>query len=471
MSRQLKNLPILLVDDEIQILRSYEITLRMDGYTKLTSNQDSRATMDAVRKETPSLVLLDLTMPNVTGEKLLADIKAEFPYVPVVIVTGNDAVESAVECMKNGAEDYLVKPVSKDRLLRTVERVLRSHELYRHVLRLENRIKSPELENPDAFSHIVTGHSQMHSLFRYAEAIAGSFEPVLITGETGVGKELMACAIYRAGGSRGPFVAVNIAGLSEQVFDDTLFGHRKGAFTGADRSRGGLVEKATGGTLFLDEIGDLSPASQVKLLRLIQEGEYLPLGEDRFKTADVRLITATNQNLEKLMETGTFRKDLFYRLHTHTIALPPLRERICDVPLLIDAFLREIGQTHPDRLPLDFQPLLQRMAAYSFPGNVRELRSMVFDASASGSLDALTERLGHEIREDAEPLRLLDDCMKNRENRIAFPASLPTIEAAKDMLIAEALRRCDGNKSKAAKILGMTRQALNKRLRKDEMET
>ncbi len=472
MNRQQKSLPILLVDDEVQILRSYEMTLRMDGYANLTANQQSRETLTIIRDWMPSLVLLDLTMPNPSGEQLLGEIKAEFPDISVIIITGNDTVESAVECMKRGADDYLVKPVSQDRLLHTVERVLRSHELHRQMQRLQSRIKSPELENPEAFSDIVTGHSLMFSLFQYAEAIADSFEPVLITGETGVGKELMARAIHKAGDSRGPFIAVNIAGLSEQMFDDSLFGHRKGAFTGAEQMREGLVAKASGGILFLDEIGDVSVASQVKLLRLVQEGEYFPLGEDKPKTADIRIIAATNRDLTDLMKNGLFRRDLFYRLDTHNIALPALRERICDLPLLIEAFQREIAGSHPDWHVLDFKPILQAMAVYPFPGNVRELRAMIFDACASGSLEILSERLGQHDQSDLESMHLLANCFKDRQNQIVFPASLPTIETAKDLLITEALLRCEGNKSKAAQVLGMTRQALNKRLRKNlEPET
>ncbi len=468
MNSQIKQQTVLLVDDEIQILRSYEMTLRMEGYTRVISNQDSRETLAAFKKSQPSLVLLDLTMPHVSGEELLKDIKADSPQTPVVIITGNDAVETAVDCMKNGAEDYLVKPVSKDRLLRTVERVLASNEWRKHVQLLERKVKSPQLENPEAFSEIVTNHYKMLSLFRYAETIADSSEPVLIVGDTGVGKELMAQAIYKAGGSRGEFVAVNIAGVNEQVFDDTLFGHIKGAFTGAEKSRAGLVEKASGGTLFLDEIGDLPMESQVKLLRLIQEGEYFPLGQDIPKSADIRIVAATNQPLQTRCEAGTFRKDLFFRLNTHNIALPPLSERACDIPLLVEVFLQEATKSRPDAVELEFETILPDLVAYAFPGNVRELRSMVFDAVASGSLDVLAERLGTN-REKCLLQPLPEVCRDQQQGQLAFPQSLPTMEDAKDMLIEEALRRSGGNKTMAAKLLGMTRQALNKRLRKNEV--
>jgi DNA-binding NtrC family response regulator len=460
-------LPILIVDDERAILASYDVTLRMAGFGKTATLADSREVLPFLEQNGVSIVLLDLAMPHMSGEILLPQITQTYPAVPVVVITGTDRLEVAVQCMKDGAFDFLAKPVERERLIATVRQALTFAEMNLETSSLKQRLLSGELESPGAFAAIITNNPGMQAIFRYVEAIAGSSQPVLITGETGVGKELLARAVHDASGRSGDFVAVNVSGLDESTFSDTLFGHKRGAFTGADSARKGLVERAAGGTLFLDEIGDLAPASQVKLLRLLQEGEYLPLGADTPRRTDARAVVATNSDLDRLQQEGRFRKDLFYRLATHAIHIPALRERADDIPLLLGHFLSEAalelgkaGLQAPRDLPL-------LLCSYPFPGNVRELRALVFDAasrsrSATLSLESFKGKISSNLQPDSGAP---STATMATTGKLRFGATLPSIEEAKDLLIEETLRRTGGNKSQAAQILGMTRQSLNRRMK------
>lgn len=455
-------LPIVLIDDELQILRSYEIALRMAGFTNLLAIGKSSEVMATLEARSAELVLLDLTMPPPTGEELLEQMAESFPAISVVVITGNDNAETAVRCMKLGAADYLIKPVAKDRLITTVRQVLGQRAIQQENRRLTQYLRQGRLEHPEAFAHIVTNHASMHAVFRYAEAVAPSSQPVLITGETGVGKELLARAIHRASGRPGELVPVNVAGVEPQVLDDTLFGHARGAFTGANQPRGGLVERAHRGTLFLDEIGDLPMQAQVKLLRLLQDGQYYPLGQDRPKTADIRVIAATHRDLDALQRDGSFRRDLYYRLCAHHVTIPPLRQRLDDVPLLVHSFAAEVSEEmgqEPPEIPMQ---ALGELSCHSFPGNVRELRSLVFDAMRIRG--AFPESIPVFRAPERGALQPIPAPLPG-EAGLMFGATLPTIEEAKDLLIEEALRRTGGNKSLAAQMIGVTRQALNKRQR------
>ncbi|MBW2605876.1 MAG: sigma-54-dependent Fis family transcriptional regulator [Deltaproteobacteria bacterium] len=326
---------------------------------------------------------------------------------------------------------------------------------------IEDKIKKPE-----AFAEIITNSKEMLTIFLYIESIAQTSQPVLITGETGVGKELIAGSIHSLSGLKGRFITVNAAGLDDNLFSDTLFGHIKGAFTGADKARRGLVEKASGGTLFLDEIGDLSPASQVKLLRLLQEGEYLPLGLDEPRKTDVRIVVATNQDLWALQEAGKFRKDLIFRLRIHQIHIPPLRERLEDIPLLVDHFLGEAARNLKKKKPALPKELFKLLGTYSFPGNVRELQAMVFDAVSRHKTRILSLKVfkSHIAREQKD--RIVSTEVESEEtDLLTFPRKLPTIKQATRLLVAEAMKRADRNQSIAAGMLGISHQALSKRLK------
>ena len=307
----------------------------------------------------------------------------------------------------------------------------------------------------------------MRSIFQYVEAIAKTILPVLITGETGVGKELIALAIHRLSRRKGEFVPVNVAGVDDNLFSDTLFGHKKGAFTGADRDRKGMIEQASGGTLFLDEIGDLSIQSQVKLLRLLQEGKYYPVGSDVAKLTDARILVATNKDIESMQEAGEFRKDLFYRLQAHHIHVPPLRERKEDISLLVGHFLEKASNELGRKKPTPPQGLFTLLLTYHFPGNIRELEGMVFDALSrhkSGvlSMKSFSDKVAPK---HPSPQESAQEVLVQAERMgVSFAEQLPTLKETEEMLIAEALRRSNGNQTIAAQMLGLTRRALNNRL-------
>ncbi len=458
---------ILVVDDQQSILLAVDTALRLAGFNQIRTCSDSRRVQSVVGEQIPDIVLLDLMMPGVDGETLLSFFVAECPDVPVIVITGRVDAETAVRCMKAGAFDYILKPVEDERLVATVQRAAAYGALQRENQALRRQILSDQPSRSDAFAEIITRNAKMLAVFQYVEAIATTLQPVLIRGETGVGKELVARALHRISGLPGAFVAVNVGGLDDNVFSDTLFGHVRGAFTGAERDRAGMIEAAADGTLFLDEIGDLSMASQVKLLRLLQEGEYIPLGLDRPRRTEARIVASTNVSLRALERAGHFRKDLAYRLRTHQIYIPPLRERLEDLPLLVGHFLqkasRALGRPRP-AAPAELMPLLR---AHNFAGNVRELESMIFDALSrhrSGDLE-LTVFQDHIRREQSGGIAAAPAQVPES---ILFPSRLPTIKETTCMLVSEALKRTGGNQTAAAAMLGISQQALSKRLRQEK---
>ncbi len=458
--------PFLVVDDEEGILLAIDTTLRLAGFNNILTCNDSRDVMDILSKNQVEVILMDLNMPHIGGEDMLSEITGEYPEIPVIIVTGVIDVGTAVNCMRTGAFDYVVKPVEEDRLITTITRALEYRDLKRENLALKEHILTKKLENPEAFHEIITNNKKMLSMFQYIESIAPTSQAVLITGETGVGKELIARAIHSLSNVKGNLVNVNVAGLDDNVFSDTLFGHIKGAFTGADRARAGLIEQASGGTLFLDEIGDLNNASQVKLLRLLQEGEFLPIGQDTVKTTDARIIAATNEDLFTLQKEGRFRKDLNFRLRTHHIHNPPLRDRMGDIPLLVEYFLEHATKELNKKKPMVPKELITLLETYYFPGNIRELQAMVFDALSrhkSGilSLGAFKSHISKE-QEESFP----EEHMQIGDGTFSSFERLPTLKQATRMLVEEALKRSNSNQTIAARILGISQQALSKRMKK-----
>ncbi|MDF1614615.1 sigma-54-dependent transcriptional regulator [Desulfurivibrio dismutans] len=462
------NQPILLVDDEEHALASFDIALKTHGINNTIRCPDGRRVLDIVADTEVEVILLDLIMPGISGQELLSQLNERHPEIPVIVVTGVNEVETAVDCMRRGAFDYLVKPVKTDQMLPSVTRALEIRQLRRENSLLADRFFTNDLSNPEAFTGIITEHPKMQTVFQYCEAVAEGRQPVLITGETGVGKEEIAKALHRLSKRRGRFVTVNVAGLDDQLFTDTLFGHAKGAFTGADQTRPGLVEKAKGGTLFLDEIGDLSPTSQVKLLRFLETREYYPLGSDQAKESDARVLVATHKDPEQLRAAGALRHDLYYRLRTHHVHLPPLRERTEDIPLLLDHFLGEAAKEFRKKKPVYHQEIIPLLKNYYFPGNIRELRAMVFDAMS-----------GHRAR-----LLRTETFIKAVQGKLGSPDQprpsvptydtewaqkldrLPTLKVAAMTLVQEALRRSGNNQRVAASLLGITPQALNQRLKR-----
>ena len=461
------DLPIVLVDDDPQFLLSSGVTLRAAGVSPVVTIEDSRQVMPYLEGREAGAVVIDLTMPHLSGSELLDRLKERFPWLPVIVMTGRNELEMAVECMKAGAFDYLVKPVERARFVSSIRRAREVRSLRDEVDSLKAHFLSGRVQNEFAFAGIVTQSRKMLAAFQYVEAIAASRHPVLLTGETGTGKELIAGALHALSGRGGELVPVNVAGLDDAMFSDTLFGHRKGAYTGADQSREGLIARAAGGTLFLDEIGDLSESSQVKLLRLIEDRKYYPLGADVPRESDARIVCATHRSLESSMKQGRFRGDLYYRLSAHRVHLPPLRERKEDIPPLVEAFLDEAARAEGKRRPTPPAELFTLLSTYDFPGNVRELRMLVFDAVLRHkggilSLDSFRNAIG--VRDAPGSPGDAGAAPAGAPSLFQAVPRLPTLKEAEEQLVAEALSRAKQNQGIAASLLGITRQALNKRL-------
>jgi DNA-binding NtrC family response regulator len=467
------SLPVLLIDDDEAALNNYRILLRSEGIHNVNSCQDSREVLPLLKRNKFEIILLDLRMPNISGEELLSKIAVDFPEIPVIIITGVDDTETVVRCMKMGAFDFLVKPVDRNRLIASVRNIIQFKEMERENIRLKFHFLLPKLDHPEAFSDFDTQDDTMKTIFRYIEMTAVSSEPILITGESGSGKELVARAISRLSPKEGKFVSVNVAGLDDQLFTDTLFGHLRGAFTDAHQVRKGLVEQAAGGILFLDEIGDLGIQSQVKVLRLLQEHEYYPIGADVPRNSDARIIVSTNKNLEEMKEKGIFRKDLYYRLCVYHIHVPPLRERPKDIPFLVERFLGEAAKDLGKKKPTAPPELYTLLSTYHFPGNIRELRAMVYDgvswhSSKKMSMDTFKKAIHSRRTSEKEMHQYVpgnQDKAVESKPAIKFPANLPTLKEIQEILIREAMRRAKDNQSIAAQLLGITRQGLNKRFR------
>jgi DNA-binding NtrC family response regulator len=466
--------PVLVVDDEQPFLDSAGFILKGEGITHLVTCSDSRQVMPLLRQQVFAVIVLDLTMPHIGGEELLPEILQEVPDTPLIVVTAINEVETAVRCMKHGALDYLVKPLQSDAFTGAVRRALRFREVNAENTQLKKYVLSDELAHPEAFSGIVAVSKQMHGIFKYLEAVAETVLPVLITGETGVGKESLANALHRLSRRSGQLVAVNAAGLDDNLFSDTLFGHKKGSFTGAAAERKGMIETAADGTLFLDEIGDLSIPSQVKLLRLLQEGTYFPLGSDTPKKTNTRFVFATNIHLEEAIAAGKFRKDLYYRLRSHRVRVPPLRERKEDIPGLFIYFLEQAARLLNKRVPAFPAQLPTLLSTYSFPGNIRELQTMVYDALVRHQKGILSMKSFKEIMgSEALPPEQDENAVEISGMQLVdlFKGRFPQLKEVEELLLREALKTAANNQGIAASLLGLSRNALNKRLLRSGKKT
>lgn len=460
-------LPLLLIDDDSVVLDLLVAALESEGIRNVLTLTDSRKTVQFLEDHPVSVIVIDLMMPHVSGLELLPLLVRDFPQIPVIVMTSSDDIETAVSCIKAGAVDFLTKPVEVERLLLSVENALHVNELTRENSSLRDYLLNDCLNHPAAFDEIITTSKKMRAIFKYIEVIAHSDQPILVTGETGVGKELIANAIGEISNRKGAFVTVNAAGLDDNMFSDTLFGHKKGAFTGADQPRDGLICTAAGGTLFLDEIGDLNETSQIKLLRLIQEQEFYPVGSDVLKKTDARLIVATNHDIAGLIASGRFRKDLYYRLCAHHIQIPPLRERREDIPILLDHFLEKAAKSLNKQKPAPAREVTALLSTCHFEGNIRELHAMVFDAVArhNGGLLTIDCFVGLGGNAGKAPGSVLFVPSKEVDDILyAFFGRFPTVKEMEDYLTASAMNLTSGNQRSAALLLGIARQTLSKRL-------
>ncbi|WP_337833290.1 sigma-54-dependent transcriptional regulator [Geoanaerobacter pelophilus] len=454
---------ILIIDDEPAVLSSFAAFFEDCGYRVLKAANGYEG-LDLFRQHRPDIVFTDLRMPELDGFALLSLVKEESLETPVIVISGIGVIADAIRAVKMGAFDFISKPVRDLTELEIIaKKALETKELRCEVAALRDRILDGKLLHKEAFRAIITNDPGMTRIFQYIEAISPSSQPILISGQTGTGKELVAGAIHKASGRKGQFVPLNLGGLDDQMFSDTLFGHLKGAYTGADRLREGMITQAANGTLFLDEIGELTDSSQVRLLRLLQEQEYFPLGSDAPRKSSARVVAATNRDLTVMVKEGRFRQDLFYRLCTHQVQLPPLARRKEDIPLLLDYFLDEAATTMNKPKPAITPELYHYLNTYAFPGNVRELKSMAYDAVARhkhGSLpkesfvNAMGKGLGAESFSHEETLALIP----------VAGDRMPTLKEAEEALVSKALQLADGNQGVAARYLGITRQGLNKML-------
>ncbi len=441
---------ILVVDDEAPQRTVLAGFLRKRGLEVLTADGSAEAAQ-VVASRTVDLVLTDLNMPGGDGLTLLDAVRGINPEVPVILMTAFGTVSTAVEAMKRGAADYLTKPIDLDEL-----DVLVSRTLERRALVFENAALREQLESRYRLAGLDTANARMAEAINIAGRAAQSRATILIRGESGTGKEVLARAIhYASPRARGPLVPVNVAALPETLVESELFGHERGAFTGADRERRGRFELADGGTLFLDEIGDLPKSAQVKLLRVLQEQTFERLGGTRTITTDARVIAATNRDLPGLVRAGEFREDLYYRLNVVTLDLPPLRERREDIPLLVDLFLRRFAGEAPSTLEGVSREAMDLLIKYDYPGNVRELENLVHRATVLARGPLLTTA---DFPIHVGPLKPEGPA-----------ASLPFVERVSEFeraMLIEALQRADGVQTRAARDLGMSERHLRYKLKK-----
>jgi DNA-binding NtrC family response regulator len=456
---------ILLVDDDAEFLDGARRALLAHGIGNVTPLQESARVLQALATGAHTVLLLDWVMPDPSGADLLPEIVRNYPNIPVIIMTGVRDLENVVSCIKQGAYDYITKPLDATRLVSIVQNAVKSSELVVRNRKLTGYLLGEPLSDPENFSEIITCSDRMMSIFKVVETLASSRQPVLITGETGVGKELIAQAIHRCSGLKGRMVTVNAAGLDDTMLADALFGHKKGAYTGATESRDGLIEQAKGGTLFLDEIGDLAIASQIKLLRLLQQNEYYRLGSDVLHKSDARIIAASNGNFQSLLATGAFRSDLYYRISAHSLHIPPLRERTEDIIPLVEHFVKITAQSMKRKPPGLSKELCRALMSYDFPGNVRELINLVHNAVARNSTDNLDLKDFPGFVPGTGPRK--DIVRKIGSNQFALHGifhDFPTVNEVEALLVEKAIALSNGNRSIAAKLLGLSRPTLQKRL-------
>jgi DNA-binding NtrC family response regulator len=445
---------ILVVDDENEALVLMKELFEQNGYKTLTAN-DGEIALQMVEDEQPDIIVSDIVMPNMDGMTLLKKVKETNPDIAVIMVTANGAIENAVDAMKMGAKDYILKPFRLNEVLTKVQNLARLR-----MLEIENQTLRKEVRKKYNFDKIIGKTPIMTELFQRVEAVAPTPSTVLIRGENGTGKELIAHAIhYNSTRVKGPLVKVNCGVLSEGVLESELFGHVKGAFTGAHRDKMGRFEMAHGGTIFLDEIGDISLNMQVKLLRVIQEKEFERVGGNETIKVDVRIIAATNRNLEEAIAEKKFREDLYYRLNVIPIVVPPLRERKDDIPLLVDHFIKKFNTDFNKSIQGVDEEALQALMAYDWPGNIRELENVLERAIVLSRSDVLT------VKDFPETIGV----QKYRNNHFSYVEGQQLndlVEQFEKNIIEQALEKFNGNKLRTAEKLGIHRSTFMSKLKK-----
>lgn len=441
---------ILVVDDERNIRSGLCIAFEDEGYDTLEA-ADGQEAWNIVNRKSVDLVVTDLRMPVMSGYDLLKKISSSYPTLPVIVLTGHGSIEDAVQAMRDGAVDFFTKPVDLDHLILTVGKALHNRTISEQNTRLKAEIDT--LRKRQGYDGIIGKSSAVTRMMEVIQQVAPSKASVLVTGESGTGKELVADAIHSLSNrSKGPFIKVNCASLSPTLLESELFGHEKGAFTGAVGQKKGRFELADGGTIFLDEIGEIDQNTQVKILRVLQERSFERVGGEETLHVDVRIVAATNRDLEEEIRKGSFREDLYYRLNVVHISVPPLRERKEDIPLLIASFVKTFNE-EDGRSVEGFTPAARKaLLAYSWPGNVRELRNTVESCVVMAR--------GKNIDVDDLPPHIVDSAPGESVSvRIGT-----RLEDAERMIILSTIDHCKGNKTRAAEILGIGRKTLHRKL-------
>jgi DNA-binding NtrC family response regulator len=448
-----KAAPILIVDDDTGLLLSIRASLMSAGLHEPAVVSDSRRVIELVKEHDFQLVLQDLVMPHMDGIAVLKKLKKQNPSVECIIITAIDDVASAVRAMKYGAYDYLVKPIDVEKLLITVNRALERYQLRQERMLFHRGGILNELNAPEAFQHMVAEDPAMIAVFRQAEISAKNNYNVLITGETGTGKEMLARIIHRLSlRADDTFMAVNMASFSKNLIQDDLFGHAKGAFTGAMKEKKGFFESARGGTLFLDEISELDLDLQAALLRVIEEKELYRLGSTKVQHVDVRILSASNRNLQKEVQAGSFRSDLYFRLNTCLIDIPPLRHRTADIIPLAEYFCAKHAQMNQKSIQGIAPDLAEKLMAHPFPGNVRELENIIAAGCMAEESNILSLKSVPTVK-----LRSVVDGAADIDNI--------SLAEAENRHIRRIMDAVNGNKTQAAKILGIGLRTLQRRLK------
>ena len=449
MTREDARIRVLVVDDDQAVREALARTLEKLGFD-VAAAADGQAGLDRLRQGDVHILLADLKMPKLSGQELLKAAKAVAPDVEVIVITGHGTVEDAVEAMKEGAYDFITKPFKRVQLEKTIKKAAEKQALV-----LQNRALQARLDEIAGAGQIIGGSPAMLRTLDLVNQVAPSTATVLIQGESGSGKELIANAVHRGSPRRDrPFIKVNCAALPETLLESELFGYERGAFTGAVARKEGRFELADGGTLFMDEIGDLSPATQAKLLRVLQGGEFERLGGTRTLKADVRLVAATNADLATRVREKRFREDLFYRLNVITIQIPPLRERREDIPLLAQQFLRRFGAKNAKPIAGFTDEALDILQTYAWPGNVRELENVIERAVVLSRSSMIS------------PADLPETVVGSDQAARHLVISIGTpLEEVEDRLIEETLRYTKGDKTLAAKLLGIATRTIYRRMK------
>ena len=444
---------ILVIDDEENIRNGLQANFEMEDYNVRTA-ENGKIALELLANGDIDLVVTDLRMDGISGEEIVRHVATKMPGIPVIVLTGHGSIDAAVDAMKDGAFDFLTKPLNLDHLNQIVKRALEGRKLSIQHNRLQK-----ELDGVQSFDQMIGKSPEMQKVFNMVKKVASSKASVLITGESGVGKELVANAIHNLSSRKdSSMIKVHLAAVNENLIESELFGHEKGAFTGATTMQKGVFELAHGGTIFLDEIGEINHSTQVKILRVLQERTFERVGGEQTISVDVRIVAATNRNLEDEVKQGRFREDLFYRLNVIHIHVPPLRERKDDIPLLVDSFLKKFSAENQKNVCKIESRAKALLFNYDWPGNIRQLQNCIESAVVICS--------GEEITMEDLPPSISNS---SGENNISIPVGV-TLDEAEKTIIAQNLAANKGNKSKTAEVLGIERKTLHRKLEKYGIE-